>query len=57
LLTVAAQFGTELMKSSVLLLQTFVVQTLEAPADLKALKQQVLVSSVNKIPMDYAAIC
>jgi len=51
LLTVAAQFGTELMKSSVLLLQTF-----EAPADLKALKQQVLVSSFNKILMDYAAI-
>ena len=56
-MTVAAQFGTELMKSSVLLLQTFVVQTLEAPADLKALKQQVLVSSVNKILMDYAVIC
>jgi len=54
---VAAQFGTEHVKSSVLLLQTFVVQTFEAPADLKALKQQVLVSSVNKIPMDYAAIC
>ena len=57
MLAVAAQFGTEHVKSSVLLLQTFVVQTFEAPADLKALKQQVLVSSVNKILMDYAVIC
>jgi hypothetical protein len=38
------------------MLQTFVVQTFEAPTDFKVLKQQVLVPSFNKILMDYAGL-